>query len=121
MGFEGVHISRTCFPDGICSKFMHYHPSLCSQILFILKRNNYGFHAYNVSCNLYFFFRFQSGYWNENEKIVITTTYKEKVKADLDKLANKTLRVVTVYVSIQGYPNAINNLRLCLHQENMSV
>lgn len=39
----------------------------------------------------------KSGYWNSKEGVVITTTYKEKQKADLDKLANKTLRVVTVY------------------------
>ena len=31
----------------------------------------------------------------------ITTSFKEKQKEDLTKLANKTLRVVTIYVSMQ--------------------
>ena len=43
----------------------------------------------------------------------ITTSFKEKQKEDLTKLANKTLRVVTIYVSMQTSTKQVYFTRIC--------
>ena len=48
----------------------------------------------------YYVILFQVGYWDPDEKIKITKSYKDRMKETNVKLNNTTLRIVTVYVSV---------------------